>query len=262
LTNHALLLRYIYPFIIALQGKLTEKREQVITLTCNNNSNNKNTKGRAALRTHEVEVMLHHTLNEFVQMLPCPCNVSKPESESKEGDAPIIIDTTTTTKEKVTKKDDTAYWCIDGTLYVQDPTKPFCELIERAKAYACADKHASAVPMGNMMTTTFGSLDLPIGSKSYYHHDGGCVHELTVLDSKFVCPEDAVLRDKPVVSFVQSGMRRKCEVCLLKTAQYKCFHDKFADAECVIYCATCYHALQYTTKDQLKNTALKAYNFL
>eukprot|EP00953_Heterococcus_sp_UTEX-ZZ885_P037703 19353-Heterococcus_DN1.PRE.1 len=246
-----------------LQGTLTEKREQVITLICNDN-----TRGWHTKRSHEIEVMQHHTLNDFIQILPCPCIVAKPDSKGEDADPKY--------------EDVTSYWCIDGTIYVKDPEEPCHLLVERAKAFVCAevatglrrlkkqgpptdvadDEHATAVPMGNMMTTTFGSLELPVGSKSYYHHYGGCVHELTVLDSRFVSPTDAVLREKPVVSFVQSGVRRKCDVCLLKTAEYKCFNDKISDAEGTIYCRSCFHGLQYTFGGDLKNKQLSAYTFL
>jgi snRNA-activating protein complex (SNAPc), subunit 3 len=256
-----------------LQGTLTEKREQVITLICNDN-----TRGWHTKRSHEVEVMPHHTLNDFIQVLPCPCIVAEPDPEGNDTDPTK----SKKSKDNRIKEDITSYWCIDGTIYVKDPEEPCHLLVERAKAYVCAevatglrrlkkqgppisiadDEHASAVPMGNMMTSTFGSLELPVGSKSYYHHDGGCVHELTVLDSRFVSPTDAVLREKPVVSFVQSGVRRKCDVCMLKTAEYKCFNDKISDAEGTIYCRMCYHGLQYTLEGKLKNDDLKAFTFL
>eukprot|EP01132_Coremiostelium_polycephalum_P004059 gene4059-5081_t len=114
------------------------------------------------------------------------------------------------------------------------------------------DRDVSEYKESVMDVTTFDMLQISIGEKYVYCHQGNCEHIIVFEQLRLVNKNDQRLISKyPIIQFQMKLRRRKCKVCEIYPAKFVTIGDKMVDETPYFFCEECYRAFHYTKEGVL-----------
>eukprot|EP01080_Neovahlkampfia_damariscottae_P012307 gene12307-5981_t len=104
----------------------------------------------------------------------------------------------------------------------------------------------------DMEETTLFDLQLRVGEKYLYCHQGNCKHYIIFNQVRFLNDQDDDnYNSYPLRIFQSKVRRRKCSICEIYSAKWVTYTDKLSPENPSFYCDSCYRQFHYSEKGKL-----------
>jgi snRNA-activating protein complex subunit 3 len=104
----------------------------------------------------------------------------------------------------------------------------------------------------NMEDTILFDLQLRVGEKYLYCHQGNCKHYIIFNQVRFMNDNDEKNQNcYPLRIFQSKVRRRKCSICEIYSSKWVTYHDKLSSENPTFYCDICYRQFHYSERGKL-----------
>lgn len=196
------------------------------------------------LKLHEFQVLASQKLTELKDAFYCLSDIGPSGSKTKSG-----------------------YLFIENTFFndmrssdAKDYSEAIIEWAEENEVY----RQTGAYPLYSkkMEETTFYDLNLRVGEKYLYCHQGNCKHYIIFNEVRLLNDQDNLNYNAYPLKIFQSKVRRKkCTVCEIYSAKWVVYKDKYSPENPTFYCDNCHKQFHYSVDGKLLYDDFEAFDY-
>lgn len=153
---------------------------------------------------------------------------------------------------------DHGFFFINDTFY-NDTRQLTCDYSENIRVWAEARENIGEFKVDSMESTTFGQLEVRLGSPCLYQHHGNCEHVFTFSDLRLVASGDSLKRkDYPLLDLITLPKAVCCMTCG-DTAARVVFDSTIHLHDPTFLCVNCFQSFHYVNGQKVGE--FRAYRF-